>query len=113
MVADQALLLFTAAPVPNGTGCVGSLTGASQSVNTGGKGWLFVSKPGLVKVSRPFTVAGASVTVAVAIPPGMAGGVSVSRPPMPLSLGVVPPVQWLVASHTFKPYLLMVKFAVL
>src|SRR5689334_1750131 len=98
-VADQAVLplasgaVFTAVPVPNGTGCVGSPTGASHTLNTGGSGWLFVSMPGLIKVSLPFTVAGASVTVAVAVPPGVAGGVRVSRPPMPLSLGVVPPVQ--------------------
>src|SRR5205823_2515416 len=105
--------VLTAVPVPNNTGWVGSPAGASHTLNTGGKGWLFASMPGLVNASFVFTVAGDSVTVAVTVPPSIVAGVMVNRPPTPLLFGLLPPVHWLSLAHTLKLYLLIVKFAAL
>ena len=82
-------------------------------MNTGGKGWLLASMPGLVNASFVFTVAGDSVTVAVTVPPSIVAGVMVNRPPTPLLFGLLPPVHWLSLAHTLKLYLLIVKFAAL
>src|SRR5207253_10406916 len=119
MLADQASFplasgpVFVAGPVPTHTGWLGSHAGASHTLNTAGKGWLFASMPGLVNASFVFTVAGDSVTVAVTVPPSIVAGVMVNRPPTPLLLGLLPPVHWLSLAQTLKLYLSIVKFAAL
>src|SRR5690349_2437814 len=86
-------------PVPNKTGCAGSPTGASQTVNTAGNDCLLLSAPGLIKASLLLTAAGAKVTDAVAEPPDGTVEEIVSRAPMPLLFGLLPPVQWPLGSQ--------------
>src|SRR5579862_4998799 len=103
-----------AVPVPNRTGWVGSPAGASHRVNTGGSGWLLVSMPGLVNASFPPIAAGPSVIAAVSVlPAAMLELLIVTRPPTPLLLGLLPPLHWPLEPQLLKPYLLMVKLAVL
>ena len=92
---------------------MGSEAAASHTLITGGNGRLLSPAAGLINASLPLTVAGDSVTVAVALPPYTAGDVIMIRLPMPLSLGLLPPLQWPLPSQTLNMYGRMVKLAVL